>query len=135
MKRLLLVPFLALLCAIQANAQQVENELSSSNQEWLDKDWPITDTLVFDFPNESALVLYFNETEYTAEELTEEFEPLLRKATDFLEFTTLYYRIGENFQPTALKNFFSGRIHFQYYIFPRSDRKQCQSQQQLVCKC
>lgn len=104
MKRLLLVPFLALLCAIQAKAQQVENKISSSNQEWLDKDWPVTDTLVFDFPNESALVLYFNKTEYTAEELTEEFEPLLRKATDFPEFTTLYYRIGENFQPTALKN-------------------------------
>ncbi|MEB2786718.1 hypothetical protein [Algoriphagus persicinus] len=103
MKRLLLVPFLALLCASQTMAQQVENEISNSNQEWLDKDWPITDTLVFDFPNESALVLYFNATEFTADELTEEFEPLLRKATDFPEFTTLAYRIGENFTPTSLK--------------------------------
>lgn len=104
MKRLLLVPFLALLCTFQTLAQQVENELSNSSQEWLNRDWPVTDTLVFDFPNESALVLYFNNTEYTAEELTEEFEPLLRKATDYPEFTTLYYRIGENFHPTALKN-------------------------------
>lgn len=104
MKRLLLVPFLAILCTFQTYSQEVENDLSKNLQEWLDRDWPITDTLVFDFPNESALVLYFNKTEFTAEELTEEFEPLLRKATDFPEFTTLYYRIGENFQPTALKN-------------------------------
>ena len=104
MKRLLIVPFLALLCAFQTLAQEVENPLGSSNQEWLDRDWPVTDTLVFDFPNESALVLYFNNKEFTASELTEEFEPLLRKATDFPEFTTLAYRIGENFHPTALKN-------------------------------
>lgn len=104
MKRLLLVPFLAMLCAFQTYGQTVQNELSKNHQEWLDRDWPITDTLVFDFPNESALVIYFNNTEFTAEELTAEFEPLLRKATDFPEFTTLYYRIGENFYPTALKN-------------------------------
>ncbi|WP_425636093.1 hypothetical protein ACPUEN_11910 [Algoriphagus yeomjeoni] len=104
MKRLLLVPFLALLCTFQTYSQEFENGLSKNLQEWLDRDWPITDTLVFDFPNESALVLYFNKTEFTAEGLTEEFEPLLRKATDFPEFTTLYYRIGENFQPTSLKN-------------------------------
>jgi hypothetical protein len=104
MKRLLLVPFLAMLCAFQTYGQTVQNELSKNHQEWLDRDWPITDTLVFDFPNESALVIYFNNTEFTAEELTVEFEPLLRKATDFPEFTKLYYRIGENFYPTALKN-------------------------------
>lgn len=104
MKRLLLVPFLALLCSFQTLAQEVENELSKNLQEWLDRDWPITDTLVFDFPNESALVLYFNATEFTAEELTQEFEPMLRKATDFPEFTRLAYRLGENFAPTSLKH-------------------------------
>lgn len=104
MKRLFLVPFLALLCAFQTLAQEVENPLGSSNQEWLDRDWPVTDTLVFDFPNESALVLYFNNTEFTASELTEEFEPLLRKATDFPEFTMVAYRLGEQFSNTSLKH-------------------------------
>ncbi|MCE7057386.1 hypothetical protein LZF95_22080 [Algoriphagus sp. AGSA1] len=104
MKRLLLVPFLAMLCAFQASAQTIENKLSTSNQEWLDRDWPITDTLVFDFPNESKLLLYFNNREFSAEELAEEFEPLLRKATDFPEFTTIAYRLGENFSSTGLKH-------------------------------
>ncbi|WP_439489264.1 hypothetical protein [Algoriphagus sp.] len=103
MKRLLLVPFLALLCAMQTYGQSVENPLSKNLQEWLDRDWPITDTLVFDFPNESALVLYFNNKEFTAEVLTEEFEPLLKTATKFPEFTTLSYRVANNFAPTSLK--------------------------------
>ena len=104
MKRIILVSCLALLCAIQTYAQTVENELPKNQQEWLDRDWQVTDTLIFDLPNESSLVLYFNNTEFTATELTEEFEPLLRKATDFPEFTTIAYRLGEQFSNTSLKH-------------------------------
>ncbi|MEP0711125.1 hypothetical protein [Algoriphagus sp.] len=104
MKRLLLVPFLALLWAFQTYGQEVENKLSENLQSWLDRSWPVTDTLIFDLPNESSLILYFSQKEFNADELSAEFEPLLRKATDFPAFTTLAYRIGENFAPTSLKN-------------------------------
>jgi hypothetical protein len=104
MKKILLVSCLALLCAFQSYSQTVENELSNNLQEWLDSSWPVTDTLVFDLPNESSLILYFSSREFTADELTAEFEPLLRNATDFPEFTTLAYRIGENFAPTSMQS-------------------------------
>jgi len=104
MKRIILVSCVALLCAIQANAQEVENPLGKSHQQWLDRDWPVTDTIVFDLPNESSLVLYFNNTEFTASELEEEFEPLLKKATDFPEFKNISYRLGKNFATTSLQN-------------------------------
>jgi hypothetical protein len=104
MKRILLVSYLALLCAFQVQAQEVENPLTKSNQEWLDRDWPVTDTIIFDLPNESSLTLFFNNSEFTASELEEEFEPILRKATDFPEFKNIAYRLGENFASTSLKN-------------------------------
>ncbi|WP_296699180.1 hypothetical protein [Algoriphagus sp.] len=104
MKRIILVSSLALLCAFHSQAQEVENPLGKSNQEWLDRDWPVTDTLVFDLPNESTLILYFNNTEFSARDLEEEFEPLLQKATDFPEFKNISYRLNKNFAPTSLKN-------------------------------
>lgn len=104
MKRYLFASCLALLCIFQARAQTVENQLGNTNQEWLDRDWPITDTLIFDFPNASSLILYFNNSEFSASELEEEFEPLLKKATDFPEATTLSYRLGKEFPKTSLSH-------------------------------
>lgn len=104
MKRYLFASCLAFLCFFQARAQAVENQLGNTNQEWLDRDWPITDTLIFDFPNASSLIIYFNNQEFSATELEEEFEPLLKKATDFPESTTLAYRLGKEFPKTTLSH-------------------------------
>lgn len=102
MKRIQLVSCLALLCAFQTYAQQVKNEFPKNTQEWLNRDWPITDTLAFDFPNDGKLNIYFNNDEYTVEELKLKFEPLLKKATGFPEFETVSYRVAEQFTQTKL---------------------------------
>jgi len=104
MKRILLVSCLALLCAFQTSAQEVKNKLPKNTQEWLDRDWPITDTLAFGFPNEGKMLIYFNNEEYSAEALQEKFEPLLKKSTEFPEFKSVAYRLAEQFSSTKLEH-------------------------------
>lgn len=102
MKKTLLVSCLALLCAFQTYAQDVKNTLPKNTQEWLDRDWPVTDTLVFDFPNDGKLNIYFNNSEHTVEEMKLKLEPLLKKSTEFPEFQTVSYRVAEQFEQTKL---------------------------------
>ena len=49
MKRSIQLSLMALLCAIQFEilAQEVENQLPKNTQNWMDEDWPITDSLAF----------------------------------------------------------------------------------------
>jgi len=82
--------------------QEVSNELSKNNQEWLDKDWPVTDTLQYNLPNEGKLLILFNDQDYTLEELEESLSPLVKTATKFPDFETVVYRVASNFYPTSL---------------------------------
>lgn len=84
--------------------QEVENPLPKNQQEVADINFPVTDTLVFDLPNEGRLMLLYNEKEHSAESLTLSFEPLLKSATNFPEFQTLMYRIVENYAQTSETN-------------------------------
>ncbi|WP_186756078.1 hypothetical protein [Echinicola salinicaeni] len=85
-------------------AQEVENMLSNSHQKWLDKDWPVTDTLQFSLPNEGKVLFYYNDTEFSTDELRAELEPLMKRATRFPEFETKAFRLANNFGPTSLGN-------------------------------
>ncbi|WP_339757888.1 hypothetical protein [Algoriphagus aquimarinus] len=100
MKRILLVSCLALLCASQTIAQEIENKPFGNNLEKLNEDFPVTDTLVFDFPNEGKLLLLFNHTEYELSDLEEKFSLILKKTTKFPEFQTLVYRLSEEYPQT-----------------------------------
>lgn len=103
MKRILLVSCLALLCVSQSLAQLVKNELPKNNQEWLDRDLPITDTLAFDFPNDGKLLIYFNQDDYSLQELRSKFEPILKESIEFPEFETIAYRVADQFITTKLE--------------------------------
>lgn len=94
--------FLSILFA--GYAQELKNPLPRNQQEVVDRTFPVTDTLVFDLPNEGKLMLLFNEKEHSAESLRMSFEPLLSTATDFPEFQTLVYRITENYAQTSEVN-------------------------------
>ena len=104
MKRLLQLSLMALLCAIQFEilAQDVENQLPKNTQEWMDEDWPVTDSLAFELPNQGKLLILFNGEEHNPEDLTLKFKPILKKATDFPEFKTITYRLAEAFPQTSL---------------------------------
>jgi hypothetical protein len=104
MKRFTLLTGIAMLISLSSFAQEIENKLPKNHQEWADRSWPVTDTLVFDFPNEGKLSLLFNRDEFSVEELLEEFKPLMQKATNFPDFTTLYYRVCNNFYPTMVNS-------------------------------
>ncbi|WP_200975716.1 hypothetical protein [Echinicola sp. 20G] len=103
MKTTGLIAMLLGIIVFSAKAQEVENELSRNQQEWLDKGWPVTDTLQFSLPNEGKVLFYFNNTEFSVEQLTSELAPLMKNATKFPEFETRAYRVADNFAPTSLK--------------------------------
>lgn len=104
MKRSIQLSLMALLCAIQFEilAQEVENQLPKNTQNWMDEDWPITDSLAFELPNQGKLLILFNAEEHNPEDLTLKFKPILKKATDFPEFKTITYRLAEAFPQTSL---------------------------------
>lgn len=102
MKRFALITGIAVLISFESIAQEIENKLSKNHQEWANRSWPITDTLVFDFPNETKLYLLFNREEFNVEELENEFKPLLQTATELPEFIELFYRICNNFSSTSI---------------------------------
>ncbi len=104
MKRTTLLTGIAMLISLGSFAQEIENKLSKNHQEWADRSWPVTDTLVFGLPNEGKLFIMFNHDEFSVEELQEEFKPLMQKATEFPDFTTLYYRVCNNFSQTSVKS-------------------------------
>lgn len=64
------------------------------------EDFPVTDTLVFDLPNDGKLLLLFNNTEYQIGDLEEKFSLLLKETTKFPEFKTLVYRLSEEYPQT-----------------------------------
>jgi len=103
MKRYFLLTGIAMLFSISLFAQEVENQLSKFNQNLINEKSPITDTLVFNLPNEGTFLLYFNNQEHSVESLQEEFQPILENATKFPEFETKGYRIAESFSSTRLE--------------------------------
>lgn len=104
MKRFTLLTGIAMIFSFSSIAQEIENKLSKNHQEWADRSWPVTDTLVFDFPNETKIFLLFNRNEFNVEDLEQEFKPLMQKATDLPEFTKLFYRVCDNFYPTRVNS-------------------------------
>jgi len=104
MKRLLQLSLMVLLRAIQNElfAQEVENQLPKNTQDWMDEDWPVTNSLAFEFPNQGNLLLLFNSGEHSPEEIKLKFKPILKKATEFPEFKTITYRLAEAFPETSL---------------------------------
>ena len=80
-----------------AMAQEIENKPFGDYLEKLNEDSPVTDTLVFDFPNDGKLLLLFNNTDYELSDLEEKFTRVARKITDFPEFKTLIYRLSEDY--------------------------------------
>lgn len=102
MKRLTLLTGLAMLFCQLAMAQEIENKPFGSNLQQLDEDYPVTDTLVFDFPNDGKLLLFFNNTEYELSDLEEKFGRVLKKTTEFPEKTTLAYRLSEDYPQTKV---------------------------------
>ncbi|MBN7811377.1 hypothetical protein J0A68_10440 [Algoriphagus sp. H41] len=102
MKRILLLIGIAMSFAQGVLAQEAINKLSEKSERYLDENYPVTDTLVFSFPNEGKLALYFNHKYYDTDSITAVFQPLLEKATRFPEFQTLAYRLDENFPATQL---------------------------------
>ncbi len=83
-------------------AQDLQNALKGDQLAWADRNSPVTDTIAFELPNEGTLILYYNNTEHSKESLTNEFEPILQKATEFPEFTTLAYRVCDNYYQTSI---------------------------------
>lgn len=104
MKTLSTTFILFLAIALNSFAQELQNPLRGNDLVWSDTYFPITDTLVFELPNEGSLILYYNNKEHSDESLTSIFSPLLERATDFPEFKTLAYRLNENYAGTSLKN-------------------------------
>ncbi|REG90536.1 hypothetical protein [Algoriphagus antarcticus] len=102
MKRFTLLTGIAMLFCQLAMAQEIENKPFGSYLEKLDEDFPVTDTLVFDFPNEGKLLLLFNKTAYELSDLKEKFGPVLKKTTKFPEFKTLVYRLSEEYPQTKI---------------------------------
>ncbi|GAA0880762.1 hypothetical protein GCM10009119_37320 [Algoriphagus jejuensis] len=102
MKRLTLLTGIAMLFCQLATAQEIENKPFGDYLEKLNEDSPVTDTLVFDFPNDGKLLLLFNNTEYELSDLEEKFGPVLKKTTAFPEFKTLIYRLSEDYPQTKV---------------------------------
>jgi hypothetical protein len=100
MKRLTLLYGIIMLFYQISMAQEIENKPFGSYLEKLNEDSPVTDTLVFDFPNDGKLLLLFNNTEYEVSALQEKFTPVLKKTTKFPEFKTLIYRLSEEYPQT-----------------------------------
>ena len=102
MKRITLLTGIAMLFCQMAIAQEIENKPFGSYLEKLNEDSPVTDTLVFDFPNDGKLLLLFNNSEYELKNLEEKFKPVLKKTTKFPEFKTLVYRLSEEYPQTKV---------------------------------
>jgi len=100
MKRITLLTGIAMLISFGSFAQEIENKLHSNEQDKLNLKFPITDTLVFDFPNDGKLLLLFNNEEYELSELENRFTKVLKETTDFPEFKTLVYRVSEEYAIT-----------------------------------
>ncbi|QDH79055.1 hypothetical protein FKX85_08390 [Echinicola soli] len=83
-------------------AQEAENTLPKNHQQWLERQWPITDTLQFHLPNESEILFYFNDTEFSADSLKAALTPLIKRSTRFPEFETTAFRLANNFKGTSL---------------------------------
>lgn len=102
MKRLTLLTGIALLFWHQSFSQEIENKPFGNYLQKLDEAYPVTDTLVFDFPNDGKLLLLFNNTEYELSFLEEKFTPVLKETTKFPEFKTLTYRLSEEYPQTKV---------------------------------
>lgn len=102
MKRIILFTGIAMLFCQVVMAQEIENKPFGNYLQKLNEDLPVTDTLVFDFPNEGKLLLLFNNTEYDLNFLEEKFSPVLEKTTKFPEFKTLTYRLNEDYSQTKI---------------------------------
>jgi hypothetical protein len=102
MKRLTLLYGTVVLFCQLSMAQEIENKPFGSYLEKLNKDSPVTDTLVFDFPNDGKLLLLFNNIDYEVGSLQEKFTPVLKKTTKFPEFKTLTYRLSEDYPQTKV---------------------------------
>ncbi len=100
MKRFTLLTGIAMLVSFSTFSQEFENKLFGNEMEKLNSEYPITDTLVFDLPNEGKLILMFNSTEYQIEELEDRFSKVLKETTDFPEFQSLTYRLSEEYGNT-----------------------------------
>lgn len=102
MKRWTLLTGFAMLFCHLALAQDIENKPFGNYLEKLNEKYPVTDTLVFDFPNDGKLLLFFNNTEYELDFLEEKFTPVLKETTKFPEFKTLTYRLSEDYHHTKV---------------------------------
>lgn len=102
MKRLTLFTGIAMLFCHLSFGQEIENKPFGNYLEKLNEEFPVTDTLVFDFPNDGKLQLLFNNNEYELEFLEEKFKPSLKKTTEFPEFKTLTYRLSEEYPQTKV---------------------------------
>ncbi len=102
MKRLTLLTGIALLFHQLTFAQEIENKPFGNYLEKLDEAYPVTDTLVFNFPNDGKLLLLFNSTEYELSFLEEKFTPVVKKTTKLPEFKTLTYRLSEEYPQTKV---------------------------------
>jgi hypothetical protein len=102
MKRLTLLTGIALLFWHQSFSQEIENKPFGSYLQKLDEAHPVTDTLVFDFPNDGKLLLLFNNKEYELNFLEEKFTPVLKETTKFPEFKTLTFRLSEEYPQTKV---------------------------------
>jgi len=102
MKRITLFTCIAMLFCHLSLGQEIENKPFGDYLEKLNEEFPVTDTLVFDFPNDGKLLLLFNNSEYELEFLEEKFTPALKKTTEFPEFKTLTYRLSEEYPQTKV---------------------------------
>lgn len=102
MKRLSLFTGIALLFCQLSFAQEIENKPFGNYLDKLDEEFPVTDTLIFDFPNDGKLLLLFSSSEYELDFLEEKFTPVLKKTTKFPEFKTLTYRLSEEYPQTKV---------------------------------
>lgn len=102
MKRFTLLTGIAMLFCQLSQAQEIENNPFGNYLEKLNENFPVTDTMVFNFPNDGKLLLFFNNTEYELSFLEEKFGPVLKKTTKFPEFNTLAYRLSEEYPQTKV---------------------------------
>lgn len=102
MKRLTLFTCIAMLFCNLSLGQEIENKPFGDYLEKLNEEFPVTDTLVFDFPNDGKLLLLFNKSDYELDFLEEKFAPVLKKTTEFPEFKTLTYRLSEEYPQTKV---------------------------------
>ena len=102
MKGFILLTGISMLFCQLATAQEIENKPFGNYLEKLDENMPVTDTLVFDFPNDGKLLLFFNNSEYELSFLEDKFGPVLKKTTKFPEFKTLAYRLSEEYPQTKV---------------------------------